>query len=489
MKTKAVYLISAMVLVVAVGGFVALPQAGVAKANGDAFSFMNEWSDCSSNPVFDPETRAYYPSVVYFPSGFDVDGTSYYYKMWYDQDGTTGIGYAYSSDGINWVDHGTVYPYAQGSIKPKHNFVRYDSESWTYYLYYSNYVERPYTIDYATSSDGLNWTTQGTILEPSDYPAQGYPSGYTWHEVDVLNVNILKENIVIDTVSYPYVMYYSASTHLYDNEGHESGVYHSEAISLAYSNDGLNWTKYPGNPILTGDGVAESLVYINCFLSGPRVLKLADGWLMVYNNHYAYVDDNWTDLPQLEYATSDDGVSWVKQGNVPNIGLVGGSGSWNEKRNYACSILYDSNGFSGHGDATCYKMWRSGKSTDGNYSIGYATALPYTITPTVDVNPDTLNLKARGKWITAYIGGIEPYSVEDIDVETVRLVYGESEVDAEWGDVQDDTLMVKFNRSEVSGLLADVEDDNNIELTVTGQLSGMTFAGSDTIRVISRGKR
>ena len=81
MKTKAVYLMSAMILVVAVGSFVVLPQAGVAKANGDAFSFMNEWSDCSSNPVFDPERRAYYPSVLYFPDGFDVDGTNHYYKM------------------------------------------------------------------------------------------------------------------------------------------------------------------------------------------------------------------------------------------------------------------------------------------------------------------------------------------------------------------------------------------------------------------------
>jgi hypothetical protein len=474
--------------VLALGAFVILPQAGLAEASNGTFSFMNEWSDYDSNPVFDPETRAYYPSVLYFPDGFDVGGANYYYKVWYDQGGSTGIGYAYSSNGINWIDCGTVYPYVEGSIKPKHNFVRYDGETGPYYLYYSNDIEHPYTIDYATSSDGINWTTQGTMLEPSDYPAQGYPGCY-WHEVDVLNVNVLKENIVIDETSYPYVMYYSASTHLYDDAGHEAGVYHSEAISLAYSNDGLNWTKYPGNPILTGEGVDGRLVYINCQLSGPRVLKSESEWLMIYNNHYAYVNDTWIDLPQLEYATSVDGITWAKQGNVPSIGLVGETGSWNEKRNYACSILYDADGFSGHGDATCYKMWRSGKSTDENYSIGYASALPFVvIMATVDINPDTFNVWAKGRWITAYIGEVEPYSVEDINVGTVKLVYGESEVYAQWGNFEDGSLMVKFNRSDVAELLADVEDGSDAELTVTGEVGGATFAGSDTVRVISRGK-
>ena len=493
MKTKAFYLVAAMILVLALGAFVTLPQAGPVEASNSSFLFMNEWSDYDSNPIFDPDTKAYYPSVLYFPDGFDVDGVSYYYKMWYDQGSTTGIGYAYSTDGINWEDYGTVYPYLAGSIEPKHNFVRYDSETGTYYLYYANYVFASpgsgATIDYATSSDGLNWATQGTILEPSDYSAQGCSSGYTWHEVDVLNVNVLNEEIVIDGMSYPYAMYYSASTHLYDDAGHEAGVYHSEAISLAYSNDGLNWTKYPGNPILTGEGVDGRLVYINCQLSGPRVLKSESEWLMIYNNHYACVDGTWIDLPQLEYATSDDGITWAKQGNVPNIGLVGETGSWNEERNYACSILYGASGFSGHGDAACYKIWRSGKSGH-NYSIGYATAFPYTvIMATVDVNPDTINLAANGKWIIAYIGGIEPYSVEDIDVETVKLVYGESKVSAKWGDVQDDTLMVKFDRSDVAELLADVEGGSEVELTVTGEVSGLTFTGSDTVRVISRGKR
>ena len=37
------------------------------------------------------------------------------------------------------------------------------------------------------------------------------------------------------------------------------------------------------------------------------------------------------------------------------------------------------------------------------------------------VNPNTLNLKSKGKWITAYIELPEGYSVENIDLSTVLL--------------------------------------------------------------------
>ena len=43
------------------------------------------------------------------------------------------------------------------------------------------------------------------------------------------------------------------------------------------------------------------------------------------------------------------------------------------------------------------------------------------ITATVDIDPDTLNLKSKGKWITAYIELPSGYDVADIDVATVML--------------------------------------------------------------------
>lgn len=45
-------------------------------------------------------------------------------------------------------------------------------------------------------------------------------------------------------------------------------------------------------------------------------------------------------------------------------------------------------------------------------------------------------------------------------------------------------LMVKFDRSAVQGLVS----VGYVELTVTGEVDGILFSGSDTIRVIRPGK-
>jgi parallel beta-helix repeat protein len=112
------------------------------------------------------------------------------------------------------------------------------------------------------------------------------------------------------------------------------------------------------------------------------------------------------------------------------------------------------------------------------------------IPATVDIDPDTLNLRSGGKWITCYIELPEGYDVADIDVSTVLL---EDEVRAEArptkvGDYDDDgipDLMVKFNRSDVQEL---VEAGDEVELVVSGRCGEVPFRGSNTIRVIDRGR-
>ena len=100
------------------------------------------------------------------------------------------------------------------------------------------------------------------------------------------------------------------------------------------------------------------------------------------------------------------------------------------------------------------------------------------ITAEVDLNPNTLNLKSQGRWITCRIALPDGYDVADIDPATVYL---EGTVPADRTAVEDDKLMVKFDRSAVQALVA----PGNVELTVTGELTdGTAFEGSDTIRVI-----
>ncbi len=113
----------------------------------------------------------------------------------------------------------------------------------------------------------------------------------------------------------------------------------------------------------------------------------------------------------------------------------------------------------------------------------------FTLLPaTVDIDPDTLNLKSRGKWITCYIELPKPYNVKDIDATTVKLIINGTAVPAESrltgiGDYDDDStsdLMVKFDRKAVEGLI----DDNVVTMVVRGEVARIPFEGSDTIRVI-----
>lgn len=110
---------------------------------------------------------------------------------------------------------------------------------------------------------------------------------------------------------------------------------------------------------------------------------------------------------------------------------------------------------------------------------------PTVVTATIDIDPDTLNLKSKGKWITAYIELPEGYTVGDIDISTVKL-NGEISAElhpTELSDYDEDgipDLMVKFDRQALIQLLSAEEST----LTITGEVNGTPFKGSDTTRVI-----
>ena len=108
------------------------------------------------------------------------------------------------------------------------------------------------------------------------------------------------------------------------------------------------------------------------------------------------------------------------------------------------------------------------------------------ISATIDINPKTLNLKSRGRWITCIIEFPEGYSIEDIDVSTIRLLVDNDNVAAEPSPtgIAGKELMVKFSRSAVQAIVSAGE----VELTVTGLVNGVPFEGNDTIRVIKPGK-
>ncbi len=109
----------------------------------------------------------------------------------------------------------------------------------------------------------------------------------------------------------------------------------------------------------------------------------------------------------------------------------------------------------------------------------------------VDIDPDTLNLKSKGRWITAYIEPTEGYDANEIDVTTVEICEINGNPvhlpakghpiqigDHDKNGIPD--LKVKFDRAEVG----DVVGPGEAIITVAGDLpEGMVLEGSDIINV------
>jgi hypothetical protein len=113
------------------------------------------------------------------------------------------------------------------------------------------------------------------------------------------------------------------------------------------------------------------------------------------------------------------------------------------------------------------------------FAIDNFTFQTTAIEANVDIDPDTLNLKAKGVF-TAYVSLPEGYSVEDIDVASLEC---EGAPSVRYS-IEEGVLVVKFYREDLAGVGA----GDGVELNVTGWLTdGTPIEGSDTIRVIDRG--
>lgn len=108
----------------------------------------------------------------------------------------------------------------------------------------------------------------------------------------------------------------------------------------------------------------------------------------------------------------------------------------------------------------------------------------------IDIDPDTLNLKSKGKWITTYIELPESCDPADINLSTVRLQETiPAVIDPKYGFVTNPTeylvdhdgngileRMVKLSRQAVVDYLKAKGVSNSILLTVTGQFSDGTLS-------------
>ena len=318
-----------------------------------AYATSGQWAKYAANPVLIPTPGSWDADYVTTPRVI-YDGTIY--RMWYQGgfSGVSRIGYATSSDGINWVKHGVVLSPGQAGDWDSSS-IGLGSVVWNgtaYLMWYTgtNGVTFPGgAIGFAVSGDGVNWVkySNNPVLTPS---ALGNDDKY---------------------MAAPYVIRLHLTYNMWYT-GKSSAEPNVNRIIYATSFDGINWTKWP-SPVLTppsdptawdANGVYSSSVVWNGRMFGA--------WFSGINQTGL--------VPRIGFATSLDGAAWNPSPNNPIL-VPGPSGTWDSAGVEQPSVVEQGNS---------YMMFYDGYSNQQGQRIGLALspegfAVPEFPMPTVQL--------------------------------------------------------------------------------------------------------
>lgn len=237
----------------------------------------------------------------------------------------------------------------------------------------------------------------------------------------------------------------------------KDGVGGNREVFYSYSEDnGLNWT--------TDIQLSNSIPHTYNF--DPTIALIEDNIYSAWYHMYVFIK-----------ISNNGGVNWTPDTRLSNV------------TSHQCNPVIASN------QNTVHIVWEDDR--DENTEIYYKkiSLPPDNITMNIDINPDSLNLKSKGKWITCYIELPEGYDVRDIDATTVLLEgilppildpkYGfVTSEDSYLMDHDKDGIeerMLKFDRAVLEDI---VHPAPKYELTVTGYTySGIALEGVDSIRI------
>ena len=297
------------------------------------------WTKDAGNPLLTPGPTGSWNDYSLFPFCILFEGSTYH--MWYGgHDGTTArIGYATSADGITWTEYAgnPVLDVGEGGSWDDEYvgapYVLFDGS--TYHMWYDGDDGTDGSIGYATSPDGITWTKY------AGNPVMLNGAAGSWAESDVGNPCIR-----FDGSTYHMWFYgWNASTAII-------------CIGYATSADGITWTPYANNPVLTPDAGKWD----------KQRVEAPDVHFDGNTYHMWYTGGNTTSWWRWRqgYATSTDGITWIKYADNPILALS--AGSWDSQWAAFGRVLWDA-------DNSQYKMWYGGGSENGNAKFGYAAPI------------------------------------------------------------------------------------------------------------------
>lgn len=288
------------------------------------------WDKYEDNPVLTEGAPGAWDENFIHRSSVVFDGTAF--RMWYvglDHNDYYSIGYAYSTDGINWTKYaGNPVLSASGVDswdKDAVDFACVLHDGTIFHMWYTGYNNSiaETSVGYATSTNGIDWQKYAgnPVLSPSPQ---------SWEE---------------SIVRWPKVIKIESTYHLWYTGGTKN------ATGYATSQDGITWNKHEGNPVIS---LGHDLM--------PCQIIFQDKFFKMW---YVRLTYSGTDI---ELAISTDGINWTMSAANPVL-EHGKQGTWDEFRISDCAIITDD---------TTFKMWYSGNDSYLNSGIGYATSTPKT---------------------------------------------------------------------------------------------------------------
>jgi len=286
-----------------------------------------------------------------------------------------------------------------------------------------------------------------------------------------------------------------------------------DGIRLASSISGIGWGN-GGNTIhgnnLTANGCGITLYSDGMYWDGAA-MDTANNTISgnnIENNGWGlclegvYLDDMYGSISNPVY--HNNFINNIQQVHVAKLGSAcilddgypSGGNYWSDYTSrYPDAKELDDSG-----------VWDTPYVIDANNRDRYPLMNPWGIPPpppvimaTIDVDPDTLNLKSEGQWITAYIQLPEPYIAADINATTILFngtispildpKYSFATNSSEYlVDPNNDGIlerMVKFDRATMESFIYNQGITyGEVSLTMTGELfDGTPFEGTGVIFV------
>lgn len=304
------------------------------------FSFGQiNWTKDPNNPVMSGGASGTWNRHVFMPSVL-YNADSLRYEMWFTASTSVGlrpysIGFATSPYGINWTKHQNPVLESNAGTWDESTveFPMVIRENGEYKMWYSGFDPiSPNLLGYATSPDGINWTK-----DTLNNPVMG-PGTASWEAGGPIYCTIVP-------VQGGYKMWYCGWNQQYD----------SLAIGYAESVDGISWQRPLNNPVLTTGSLGE---WDDRYVSMPRVLFI-DG---IFHMWYTGFQDEF--LREVGLATSPDGFQWTKYNDAE---LKPTAGQWDGTYISAATVMFIEDTlhtwYSGSRSPIATYLWRIGHAT------------------------------------------------------------------------------------------------------------------------------